>query len=690
MDSNALKLAVNYAWNDAHNDGHWYGEMRTNATITAEYVMLYQALGLEKSLEREALSQWLLTVQNPDGSWSIAPKYPGDVSTTTEAYFALKLLGISTKNPAMQRACSFVRASGGIARVRIFTRIYLATFGLFPWEAIPQLPAELILMPPWAPISIYSFSSWARSTIVPLLVVIHHQPFYNLPDGESTDYLDELWCDPSNKMVPYSEPLTNAVNTEKVALVFTLIDKILYQLGGLRYFPLRGYSRRQCIQWILDRQEPAGDWAGIFPPMHLGILALKLEGYSMSDSRITRALEAIERFAWYGADGKHIQACVSPVWDTALMSIALIDAGTPTNDERLIKSIQWIKDRQLVGPEGDWRIYQPNITAGGFSFEYHNSWYPDIDDTAAIIIAFLKQDPNAASSDHVIRAVQWTLGMQNKDGGWAAFDYENNKLFLNKIPFSDMDSLSDPSTADVTGRVLEAFGLLREISNKFNTPKALSFQHNNLNKANKNIPEALLKRVEQACDRAINYLAATQEPNGCWYGRWGCNYIYGTSNVLCALAYFHPTTHPEVSLLIDSAISWLKSVQNPTDGGFGECLDSYRDPTLAGRGASSTASQTAWGAMGLLAHLEKSDECVERCVGFLISTQMRTEMREGGGGEGEGGVDGGAGAGERATWDEEEYTGTGFPNHFYLGYSYYSHYFPLMALGRYCGVENKG
>ena len=648
MGSNVLKLAANYAWDDAHDDGHWYGELKTNATVTAEYVMLYQALGLEESLERdrEALCRWLLSVQNPDGSWGIAPKYPGDVSTTTEAYIALKILGISTKTPAMQRACSFVRSVGGIARVRIFTRIYLATFGLFSWKAIPQLPAELILMPSWAPISIYSLSSWARSTIVPLLILCHHQPIYNLPNGRSTnsDYLDELWCNPTNKMVPYSEPLTSAMETEKVTLFFTLIDKIIYQLGGLRYFPLRGYSRRQCIKWILDHQEPAGDWAGIFPPMHVGILALRLEGYSMTDSCIVRGLEAIERFAWHDeVGGKHIQACVSPVWDTALMSIALCDVGLLTNNERLVKSVRWIKDRQLLGPEGDWRIYQPNITPGGFSFEYHNSWYPDVDDTAAVIIAFLKQDPNSASSNHVIRAVQWSLGMQNKDGGWAAFDYENNKLFLNKIPFSDMESLLDPSTADVTGRVLEAFGLLRSTSNKVN------------------VPEALSKRVDLACDRAIKYLASTQERNGSWYGRWGSNYIYGTSNVMCGLAYYYDS-HPLVPPLVESAIVWLKSIQN-ADGGFGEVLDTYRDPTLAGQGRS-TASQTAWGAMALLAHLPNSDDAVEESIAYLVSTQTETR-------------------GHGATWPETEYTGTGFPNFFYLGYSYYSHYFPMMALGRY-------
>lgn len=647
---NALKLAVNYAWGDVHDDGHWYGELKTNATITAEYVMLYQALGLERSLnyDREALCQWFMSQQNPDGSWGIAPNYPGDVSTTTEAYLALKILGVSIKRPEMQRACSFVKVVGGIAKVRIFTRIYLATFGLFPWGAVPELTVELILIPSWAPISIYSLSSWARSTVIPLLILSHHQPIFELPNGKSAsnNFLDELWCNPTDKAVPYTKPIMDTLKTDRIALLFTIIDKLIYQLGGLRYFPLRGYARRQCVNWILEHQEAAGDWAGIFPPMHVGLLALRLEGFSMTDSCIVRGLEAVERFAWQDNEGgKRMQSCVSLVWDTVLMSIGLCDAGLCGNDEGLVKAVNWIKDRQLLGQEGDWRIYRPNITAGGFSFEYHNTWYPDVDDTAAAIIAFLKQDPTSASSTHLIKAVEWSLGMQNKDGGWAAFDYENNKLFLNKIPFSDMDSLLDPSSADVTGRILEAFGLLRNISSNSSVQ----------------VPKELLKKVDLACHRGIKYLACTQERNGSWYGRWGTNYIYGTSNVVCGLAY-HTDSNPLAPTLIDSAIKWLKLVQN-TDGGFGEALDTYKDATQAGQG-ESTASQSAWGAMALLAHLPNSDEAVGKSIAYLLASQTKKR-------------------GNGATWPETEYTGTGFPKFFYLGYSYYPHYFPMMALGRY-------
>ncbi len=275
----ALDLAVNHSFESVHDDGHWCGELRSNATITAEYVFLRQALGLEMSLDRDALCQWFLSDQNTDGSWGIAPDYPGEVSTTVEAYLALKILGIPSEISSMRRACAFVVSVGGVSKVRIFTRIYLATFGLFPWSAVPELIPELIFMPSWAPINIYSFSSWARSTIIPLLIISHHRPIFELPNRKaaSNDFLDELWFDPVEKAVPYAKPFWDLWRTDSVALAFTAIDKLLYQLGGLRSFPLRGYARRRCVDWILEHQEASGDWAGIFPPMHVGLLALKLE-----------------------------------------------------------------------------------------------------------------------------------------------------------------------------------------------------------------------------------------------------------------------------------------------------------------------------------------------------------------------------------------------------------------------------
>ena len=575
----ALDLAVKYTCEVVKANGHWCGELSSNATITAEYVFLRQALELDLKIDSDALCHWFFSEQKPDGSWSIAPgDYLGDVSTTTEAYLALKIQGIPSDAPPMQRARNFVITQGGVEKVRIFTRIYLATFGLFPWNSVPELPAELILMPAWAPINIYKLSSWARSTIVPLLMVSHHRPIFRLSNGQSAhnDYLDELWSSPTQKAVPYRKALRELLWIDLVAFAFAFIDMVLSYLDGLRGFFLREHALRQCSTWILEHQEASGDWAGIFPPMHVGLLALILEGHSLSDSCVVRGLEAVERFVWQDKRGKRVQACVSPVWDTILMTIGLRDAGIDGSDE------------------------------------------------------------------HILKAIEWILGMQNSDGGWAAFDLNNNSFFLNKIPFSDMDSLCDPSTADVTGRILEAFGLV--------------FKHTK----HGYIDEALLNRMNTASRHGIEYLQSVQEPTGAWYGQWGSNYIYGTSNVLCGLEYYKHDH--QVQNLIQSALRWLKDVQN-ADGGWGESLDTYKDPELAGCG-SSTASQTAWGAMGLLAHLPPTDQVVCRSIAF--PTRSQTDRK-----------------GEGASWPETEYTGTGFPRFFYLGYALYPHCFPMMALGRF-------
>lgn len=644
----AAARAVQYLLDNVQPDGHWVGELRSNPTVTAEYVFLYQALGLDLSASIDGLRQWFLSIQKKDGSWGIAPFYPGDVSTTTEVYLALKIMGLTVEHPAMALAQDYMYLHGGIANVRVFTRIYLATFGLFPWKAVPEMPAELILMPAQAPINIYKFSSWARSTIVPLLIICHHRPIYPLPNGKAAknDFLDELWyVSASHSNIEPVPSLWDIWNTDWVALIFKATDTLLYLAGGLRSSPTRSYARRKCINWVLEHQEPAGDWAGIFPPMHIGIIALTLEGYSVHDDPVRLGLEAIERFAWQDSGGKRIQACVSPVWDTALSTISICDAGKaalPAVDV----ATKWLKNNQIVGPEGDWRVYCPRAPAGGFCFEYFNDWYPDVDDSAAVVLGFIKAHPESACSEHVLRAVEWMLGMQNSDGGWAAFDKDNDKLFLNKIPFSDMNSLCDPSTADVTGRVLEAFGLL------LCHPK---------------IPADLRNRIIAASNNGITFLDTDQLRSGSFYGRWGVNYVYGTSNVLCGLQYFMNV--PRVSVMCHTAVRWLRSVQND-DGGWGECLETYSNPELAGQGVS-TASQTAWGLMGMLAgeKVPVEDMAIERGIRWLLRNQE---------------IEGQAG-----TWYQTEYTGTGFPEHFYLDYDLYRHYFPLMSLGRFVQRSTK-
>lgn len=719
----SLQQAYQYSLK-TFDKNHWCGELKSNVTITAEYVFLHQTLGHWQTYNesRDPICNYLFSEQNDDGSWSIAPGLPGDISASTEAYLALKILGqTSEESPAMQKAQHWITTEGGgVEKVRVFTRIYLATFGLFPWSAVPQLPAELIFMPNIAPINIYKLSSWARSTVIPLLVVCHHQPVWALPNGASAcnDFLDELWTNSSQKNVPYHQGIfTMLSNNDWIGSAFTAVDKAISWLGGMRsYNPLRRLAIRQCMQWIDAHQEASGDWAGIFPPMHVGILAYMLEGFQTDDGRVRRALEAIERFAWQDARGKRVQACVSPVWDTVLMAAALADM--PIDEEVLPNkmiadvttvrgdALTWVKGKQLLENRGDWRIYRPSLAPGGFSFEYHNEWYPDVDDTAATVIAFLKDDESSVTSPHVLDAIIWILGMQCKDGGWAAFDVENDKLFLNRIPFSDMDSLCDPSTPDIVGRVLEAFGLFQ-----------VSAAH--VGRNGEKPPYALMQRIRAACDRGISFIQRHQEVNGAWKGRWGVNLIYGTSNVLCGLAYFlnpddesskghvvedtDQLSRPTVYAMAKRGVDFLLSVQNQ-DGGWAESLATYNYTDITAANSQqihkhfstvpSTASQTAWASMALATYLQASHEAVTDGVRYLVQHQTETslisarkyeigsdENRPTASDQSEAAML--TGTTLAKTWPGEAYTGTGFPNHFYLGYTLYSHYFPMMALGRF-------
>lgn len=640
-----IRRATDYAWNIFKPDFYWHGELKANCAITSQQIFFCLSLGIPIA-DADAYRQYLLSQQQSDGSWTIAPEYPGDINMSAESYLALKILGVSPDDPAMQRGKAFIRNCGGIAKVRIFTRIYFAQFGLFPWSAVPQLPAEFIFFPSILPINIYRLSSWARSTLVPLFIIRHHEKIYALPNGTNRNntYVDELWLDPTFKNIPYGPSLLRPWESDPISILFSAVDVTLSLLGKVRpLWVLRGLARKKCIQWILDHQEKEGDWAGIIPPMHGGVQALLLEGYSLQDECVQNAVTAIERFTWHDEEGKRLQSCISPVWDTILMIRGLCDSGVNRNDERIRASIKWVKMKQILVQKGDWSVLTRSLEPGGFSFEHNNTWYPDVDDTAAAILAVISQDPIGLGSSTVARAATWICGMQNRDGGWAAFDVGNNRLWLNKIPFSDMDALCDPSSADVTGRILEAFGLTIYLAK------------------NEYIEPRILEDISSASNRGIKYLSHEQGADGAWYGRWGSNYIYGTSNVICGLVYFSKG-NDQIQDMLSAAEIWLKGKQN-VDGGWGEDLQSYQDSSRAGKGPS-TPSQTAWALMGLLATCSPNDRAVRDGVAYLLGTQTDVQ-------------------GSGASWPEWRYTGTGFPNHFYIGYSLYRHYFPLMALGRY-------
>ncbi len=633
----AVTRARSYLFDLQYEDGHWCAELESNTTITAEYVFLNYILGeiadpkyrerLEK--RRDPLARYFFRNQKADGSWGIAWDHAGDLSTTTETYFALRIIGIPEDDPRMKRAEKFILAEGGIGQVRVLTRIQLAKFGLFPWNCVPVLLPEVMLIPSKFPINIYSFSSWARGTIVPLLVLFHHRPVFELPNGrsESNNWLDHLWAEPSDKYVPYKKSLRSAFLEDGVSwkTLFTVADRVTSLYDRLHLPPVRNHSMKKAVEWVKDRIEDSGDIAGIWPPMFYGTLALILTGHSPSEDPIPRMLEAIERFSIDDEDGFRVQSCVSPVWDTALAMGALLDAGEDPKSPHLADATRWLRSKQIFKEYGDWRVNNRKGPAGGWSFEYENTWYPDVDDTAAVIISLLGQDTALREDASIHLSIQWMLSMQNPDGGWAAFDVRNDKLFLNEIPFSDMNSLSDPSSADVTGRVLSALGVV-------NDPKHAT-----------------------VIADGIRYLRENQEPEGSWYGRWGVNYIYGTYLSLGGLAaHGLPSDDPTVRRGLD----WLLSVQN-ADGGFGEGLESYRDRSQMGIG-NSTASQTAWGLLGMLHYLPVHHEAVVRAVRWLTEQQL-----------------------PNGTWNEEEFTGTGFPNHFYIRYHLYRHNFPLSALGRF-------
>ena len=650
-----LEQAVDYCWGCQQSDGHWVAPVSADATFTAQYVMFkYQMPGLSLAEDGEAIKRWLLFDQTSDGSWTLAPGLPGNLSTTVEAYLALRILGISKSDPRMQKARDFVMSKGGVARVRFFTRFFLATFGLFPWKAIPQMPAELILLPTWCFLNIYVLSSWARSTLIPVLVARHHEPVYGLPNGRSpnNDFLDELWCDPTDKRIPFALPLWDLLWGPKrdiITLLFTIADKLIALLGGLRRWPLRRYAINQCIKWLLEHQEESGDWAGFFPPIHGSIWALLLEGYSMDSKEVHLGLQALERLAIADQNGKWLQSTVSPQWDTALMLNALCDAGY-RDDPRLVNAANWLRDMQLMVSHGDWRIYANTQQAGGWSFEYYNTFYPDVDDAAVVVMTLVKQDPSCVNSECISNALEWILGMQGHDGGWGAFDINNDARWLHKIPFSDMDSLVDPSTSDVTGRMLECFGLL--LAHR---------EHSRLS------PQ-MRRRLRASSKLALAFLQKEQESSGAaagsWWGRWGNNYNYGTANVIRGLVWFARTDCIAYECSM-RAIHWFENCQNE-DGGWGETLLCYVDPTLAGCGESN-AAQTAWALDCLLRFRPPTDPACQKGVKWLISNLDQKPEH-----------------GKGAHWRyDHAFVGTGFPNVLYLGYPFYHHHFPMQALARY-------
>lgn len=604
--------------------GWWRGELETNVTMDAEDLMLRQFLGIRTDTETDESARWIRSQQRDDGSWANFFGGPGDLSTTIEAYVGLRLAGDPPDAPHMQRAATFVRGAGGLESARVFTHIWLALFGLWPWHDLPAIPPEAVLLPPSVPLNIYDFGCWARQTLVALTIVASYRPVRPLGFG-----LEELRSGLPPKVA--KRTLRNWAGR------FQILDTWLWRYEriaerGIIRRTLRELALTKAERWIVRRQEADGSWGGIQPPWVYSILALHLRGYPLNHPVVEAALVGLDHFTIRRGGMRFLEACQSPVWDTALAVIALSDAGIAPSDPALVTAAEWLLGEE-VRTRGDWAVRRPDLPEGGWAFEFANDNYPDVDDTAEVVLALRRVDfPNKEAMEAAIRrALNWSVGMTSSEGAWGAFDVDNLRELLYELPFCDFGAVIDPPSADVTAHMIEMLAVERSAP-------------------------------ADVIERGLLWLREQQEQDGSWFGRWGVNYIYGIGAVLPALAAAGVGPSDPA---IRSAVEFLLSHQNP-DGGWGEDIRSYDDPSLAGVGVS-TASQTAWALLALVAADQADVEAAHRGVAFLISTQL-----------------------EDGNWDEPYFTGTGFPGDFYLNYHLYRLVYPVSALGRWLKVTKYG
>ena len=659
-----LNTSINHMLSLQRSDGYWWFSLEANEQIGAEFIMLMHFIECVDETTQAGIARRILDVQREDGSWSLSHKGKADLSTSIECYFALKLAGFSPDDPALQKARAYILSAGGIEKARIFTKIHLAWFGQVPWWACPSMPVELILLPDWFPINIYEFSSWARASIVPLLIILSLRPLKVL---DEKFHVDELY-------VNSSENRDFSYKTDKGKLspenLFIYIDKFLKFVEKTPLKPLRKLSLKKAKTWIWDHVEKVED---IYPALANAVIAYHTLGYAVSEPEIQKPLDALKMFQQHYIESElpslpdevrddgeirpselrqrnehisvsatsswkehkeldhklrvHQQCCVSPVWDTPWMIVALLEAGVPSDHPALLKTGRWLLKKQITEIKGDWAVKcKKDVEPGGWSFEFENDFFPDVDDTIEVLHV-LKQLklPQAEKKAACDRALNWLLAMQNKDGGWGAFDTNNDLELLNKIPFSDHGACLDPSTPDITGRMIElllTYGFSQDA---------------------------------EPIRRGVDYLKRTQESFGAWFARWGVNYIYGTWAVLTA---FSMMDDPSLTPLVEKATTWLHSIQNE-DGGFSESTESYYLKQFVPC-PESTASQTGWALMALIASDQAETHRKDKAARYL------SESRN-----------------EYGAWDEEYHTGTGFPGHFYIRYHGYRHYFPLLALAKY-------
>ncbi|MDH5682003.1 MAG: squalene--hopene cyclase [Spirochaetota bacterium] len=624
LDKNALKNCVtkgkDFLFSLQEGEGYWNARLDSVYGLNAQYILFKYFMGIEKDPVRDQkIINYMIDSQCEDGGWNIYYGGPGHLSYSVIVYFALKFYGHSAQEPMMQKARDFILSQGGIAKSNMETRFWLALFDQCSWKGLPPIPVQIMLMPNNFVFSIYNVSYWVRIALIPMSIIYHQKLVIKPPEHA---YIPELYCHPDEmKNQKFQGEVNKRFSWENLLLKMTKAAKFLEKASPPIIDKI---ALKKATNWILSHQDQEGDWGGIYPAMQYSLMALKVRGYANDSSEIRRGIEALKRYEIETDRDIMLTSCTSPVWDTAWTVYAMNVLDHPTDDTRISQATEWLYSQQILR-ESDWAIRNSDALPGGWCFQFVNDFYPDTDDTAVVLMSLLPTLKDKSSHEAFKIGVLWLISMQNDDGGWGAFERNVDKDIMNYLPLNDLQNFLDQSTADVTGRILECMGQIG------------------------------FTKEQPFVKRAIHFLKKQQEESGAWYGRWGVNYIYGTWSVLRGLRSVGKSMSEPY---IQKAIEWLKSVQNE-DGGWGESCLSYEDPSHAGIGVS-TASQTAWALLALIAGKEESCPEVEKGIQYLINTQNPA-----------------------GGWDEEEYTGTGFERAFYLRYHYYPYYFPMLALGAY-------
>jgi squalene-hopene/tetraprenyl-beta-curcumene cyclase len=639
----SVSKAVQWLFSQQHADGYWCGELEADVMLEADYIFMHTLLGTGDPGKMKRAVNEILRHQNADGGWGQYPGGPSFVDYGVKAYLALTLMGWSKDHPVLVRARENVLSLGGVVKCNTFTKIYLCALGQYDYNAMPAIPPEIILFPRWFYFNIYEISSWSRGMLVPMSIMYAKKPFKKLTSEQN---IDELFVGGRRKANLHLRWDRKKIVSWRNFFIF--LDRIMHLAERVHIRPVRKIALKRAEKWMIERFEKSDGLGAIYPAMLNSIIALRCLGYSDDDPQFIRAMDEFEKLGIDCPNGEptyptptfRMQPCKPPVWDTAQAICALGDAGVSKKDPRMLQAVDWLLSKE-IRQKGDWAVKVPNVEPGGWCFEFNNEFYPDVDDTAQVLMAMKCVDNPRDRYQHEVceRALNWLMAMQCKGGGWASFDKDNTKMIFQYIPFADHNAMLDPPTVDITGRILEMladYGYTRRD-----------------------------KRVEQA----IQFILKEQEPDGSWFGRWGVNYLYGTFLVLRGLEAMGVWNHEPQ---IQQATEWIRMVQN-ADGGWGETCGTYDDATMRGVGAS-TASQTAWALLALLAGGDTRSDSVAKGVRWLTAHQHSD-----------------------GSWDElaagrngeSYYTGTGFPRVFYLGYHLYKQYFPLLALTTYKRIMDR-